>query len=164
MVRRNRALESMENAKDHLEGGDNAGAGGETFQDDQTGDRGGDGDGGEAPKKRGRKKTFARTNGFDPAVIGGYCERLHNLHNELEETSGTLRKDIGEIYEEAAKIGVSKKILKLVFGKERADIKREKKIDALESDEKVSLEQMEAALGAFRDTPLGEAAMGRAGA
>lgn len=164
MVRRSPALQSLDSAREHLDGADD-------FRDDVTGDTGGpsggDGDAAEAeakPKRRGRRKVaFAKTNGYDPEKLKSYVDRLDRLNDELEEQSGALRKDMKEVYEEAAdQAGIPTKLLKLVYRQHRFELKRQKKIAELESDERQNLEQLEAALGSFKDTPLGEAALAAA--
>lgn len=159
-MRRNRAVEAIDNAKEHLEGGGGADS---DFRDDQTGDTGGSQ--AAAPKKRGRprKAKFASTNGYDPEKLGSYVGRIFNLKDELASVSGTLRRDMKEVYQEAAdQAGIPTKLLKRLVKEEDDRRKKEAWLEELEADERQSLEQLEAALGAFKETELGQAAMARA--
>lgn len=162
MVRRNRALESMETAKDHLEDG----TADDGFRDDVTGDTGGEVGEAPAPKRRGRpRKTFAKTNGYDPEKLGSYVSRIFNLKDELATKSGEIRNDIKEVYTEAAdRAGIPTKLLKRMVRDEDERRKKEAWLEELEADERQSLEQLEAALGAFKETELGRAALDRAAA
>lgn len=128
------------------------------FRDDQTGDTG------EPPEKKGRRAKLASQGGIDPDAVKNFSDRLTQLHDDLEETAGAIKADIKEVYEEAREAGIKPKLLRMAFKAARDTKKRNAKIDKMDADEKIELELIERALGDFADTPLGQAATGKAGA
>lgn len=127
------------------------------FRDDQTGESGAP-----AAGKNGRKAKPGRVGGVDADKVKAFASRLESLHDELEETSGVLRKDIKDLYDEARESGIQPKLLRMVFKSQRDAKKLAAKIEKLDGDEKAELEAIKLALGDFGDTPLGEAAQASA--
>lgn len=127
------------------------------FRDDQTGESGEP-----AAGKNGSKAKPGRVGGVDPDKVKAFANRLESLHDELEETSGVLRKDIKDVYDEAREAGIQPKLLRMVFKSQRDAAKLAAKVEKLDGDEKAELEAIKLALGDFGDTPLGEAAQASA--
>lgn len=91
--------------------------------------------------------------GNSAEVLRSYIERIERLENEKRALVG----DIAEIYKEAKGAGFEPKIMR--------EIVRERRMNAADREEREALlETYRAALGLYADTPLGGAAMQRAGA
>ncbi|MCW5615850.1 MAG: DUF2312 domain-containing protein [Rhodocyclaceae bacterium] len=87
------------------------------------------------------------------AVLRSFIERIERL----EEEKRGLTQDIGDIYREAKGNGFDPKIMR--------EIVRERRMKSADREEREALlEVYRAALGDYVDTPLGGAAMQRAGA
>lgn len=73
-----------------------------------------------------------------------------------------IRERITAAYDQAKDAGLPRKALKTLVKNREAVRKIEERIAALEEDEAANYAALQAALGDFADTPLGEAAMSRA--
>jgi uncharacterized protein (UPF0335 family) len=84
-------------------------------------------------------------------ALGGYVERISNLHDDRDAVNG----DIREVYAEAKEAGFNVTILR--------EIVREKRMDAEARHARYELlDDYRHQLGMLADTPLGEAAIGNA--
>lgn len=87
-------------------------------------------------------------------------ERLTSFIQRIEalaEEKAGIAGDISEVFAEAKSAGFDTKVMRLLI--------RERKMDAADRQEQAALlEVYREALGMLRDTPLGNAAMGRAAA
>jgi hypothetical protein len=145
----------------------------QTTEDQAQDDEGEDGDEGEGDdgessgerQARGRRKTQEIPhNGYDPEAVGGVLEELRELDAKLERLTGSIKAEIKAVYTRAADVhSIPTKLLKIEVTRDRQERKRLKKIAGLEDTEKTQLELMQKALGAFKETPLGQAAMASAG-
>lgn len=100
------------------------------------------------------------------AAVKAIEERYDDLASErgtYMQKCKRIREGMANDYEAAGNRGISKKLLKKII-QERT---YERKIDALtadlEPDERSELEMLVEKLGAFADTPLGQAAVAQAG-
>ena len=107
-----------------------------------------------------------RGNGFDPEAVEGFVERIEDRHGELNkiasarmEESKRVRVEIDEIYKEAKNAGIPKKALKQVVKKRGLLADIEECGSDLEGDDERAFGQLQSALGMFRDTDLGKAAL-----
>lgn len=112
-------------------------------------------------------KVLAGGNGYDEAKVLPYLERLHNLDEECASIMGkamndckALREDQKEIFDEAKDNDrIPKKVLRLHHQKNKHLRKAAACDGALEDDDQDIYEAIDAALGDFRDTLLGRAAL-----
>jgi hypothetical protein len=111
----------------------------------------------------------SETNGYDPEEVKGFLDEIEHEQDELDALKidhlnackgprGKIKKVLkavkdAEIDVEAFKVAVKKRL---------ADRKHLKRVEELEADSANAYEMIQAALGAFADTPLGEAALRRA--
>lgn len=91
------------------------------------------------------------SNGPSEAQLRSFVERIERL----EEEKAALAGDIREVYAEAKSEGYTPKIMRMLIAERRMN-----EADRQERDE--LLEVYRRALGMLSDTPLGEAALGRA--
>jgi hypothetical protein len=110
------------------------------------------------------------TNGFDPKTAKQFLGDINRLEAEMESKKGEYmawckrqRELINGIYDRAKDSGIPKRPLK-AYVKRAVLLKRADAIvDVLEEDDQDLFEQLEEALGDYKDTPLGQAAMKAAG-
>jgi uncharacterized protein (UPF0335 family) len=109
-------------------------------------------------------------NGFSADLVKSLVDRIEALHGEIESEQAkymvaakALREDIANVYEEAGARGVSTKPLKALIKTRKLDRRAKAEKEKLDLDERATLEMLKDALGDLADTPLGEAAVGRAG-
>lgn len=74
-----------------------------------------------------------------------------------------IREGMSDDYDRASDKGISKKLLKKIIKERELERKIEALTDDLEADERSELEMLVEKLGAFVDTPLGKAAVAKAG-
>lgn len=110
-----------------------------------------------------------RGNGFDPAAVKGFVERIEDRHGELNRIASVrmaeskdVRVEIDEIYKEAKNAGIPKKALKQVIKKRGLIADIEECGSDLEGDDDLAFDQLQNCLGMLKDTPLGQAASARA--
>jgi len=98
-------------------------------------------------------------NGFDPAKVGDFIRRLNNLADGHELATAAMREDFSQIYDEAERAHIAPKLIKALYAKQRAALKRQRRMEKWDSGERADFEMIEAALGDFGSTPLGTAAL-----
>lgn len=85
----------------------------------------------------------------------GYFARIHKLIDDMEEANATTRGDVNAIYEEASeKLDAPKSVLKLLFGKDRRDVKDQKKARKMDGRERAAMESLAKQFGA--DSEIGK--------
>lgn len=106
-----------------------------------------------------------RGNGYDPAILEKFVDRIENLIDNIASERGTSMKrckvihnDIKEVYKEARAAGVTKKSLAQVIVTRELRRKLDDAQNTLEGEDQESYEQMLSALGMLSDLPLGQAA------
>jgi len=115
------------------------------------------------------RKASENVNSPDDVDVQAAVKNIEERYVDLASERGTymlkcrrIREGMANDYEAAGNRGISKKLLKKII-KERD---YERKIDALtadlEPDERSELEMLVEKLGAFADTPLGQAAVAKA--
>jgi uncharacterized protein (UPF0335 family) len=99
-----------------------------------------------------------------------YVGRIERLLGDLEVEKETyrdiangIRDDIKLVYAEAQGDGVPVRELKAVIKARRLERKADACRDGLGTSERETFDQIRAALGDYSDTPLGQAALERAG-
>jgi uncharacterized protein (UPF0335 family) len=104
------------------------------------------------------------------AEATAYVRRVEQLLEDLEaekadyqKAANTIRQDIKLVYDDAQRDGVPVKELKAVVEVRRLERKADACRDGLGTSERETFDQIGAALGDFGDTPLGQAALERAG-
>jgi uncharacterized protein (UPF0335 family) len=122
------------------------------------------------PKKSDDASSAKRGNGFDPEQVKAFVARVENLEGEIEvlkaackEECDPIREDIGEIIEEAEQAGIPKKELRKVLARRATERKIEAARAKLNEYEQRNYDNLRFALGELRDTPLGQAALSKAG-
>jgi hypothetical protein len=111
----------------------------------------------------------AQTNGFDGDQLSKFLGEIDRADDELaslksahmescKQPRGWLRDTMAS----AKEAGINMTAFRAVVAEHRADRKIEKKLAELEADDAADFEAMRDALGAFGDTPLGEAALSKA--
>lgn len=144
-------------------------AAGPTFPEKETSDTmaktlKGDGTTSQPKTKNGRKKAKLMAVGnIKPEDIQRYSQRYHDLCDELEETQGTYRNDIKQVFDDAENAGIPRKLLKMALGKERGERKLQNKLKKMMAKDRDAFENIWDALGTFTETPLGEAAVRASG-
>jgi uncharacterized protein (UPF0335 family) len=124
------------------------------------------------PRKPAKEKQEAKiihipTNGYQPAILQNYVDRIERLYADIDAVMLKARKnctpfrdDIKEVINEAAeKHSIPKRELRAVISKRRKLQQAEKVTDALNAEQKETFEQLCHALGMLKDTPLGQAAL-----
>lgn len=107
-----------------------------------------------------------RSNGYDPDAVKSFVARVESLEGEIEvfrsefkERCEAVKEDIAAVIGEALAAGIPKKELKAKL-KERATRRKADAIRAkLKSHEQDNFDNLGLALGDFRDTALGKAAL-----
>ena len=92
------------------------------------------------------------SNSVNAVRLQSITERIERCEEQKAEIAG----DIKELYSEAKSAGYDTKVLRKAIARRRMDAADREEQDAL-------LEVYERALGPYRDTPLGAAAMARVG-
>jgi hypothetical protein len=93
-------------------------------------------------------------NGIDPERLRGYLDTAHGLTDDLEASNARFRDKINDTYDAACKeLHLPKSVLKLVFRRERDQIKIEEKLAMCSAREAEALERCGQAFG---DLPMGE--------
>lgn len=105
-------------------------------------------------------------NGFDPAVVSGFVQRIESLGDDLlTERSEymtrckSIRGDIKLVLDEAKDAGIPRKELKLAVKTRELQRKVDAIREDLEGDEQDNYDMIRHALGDLADTPLGAAAL-----
>jgi uncharacterized protein (UPF0335 family) len=108
-------------------------------------------------------------NGFDPALLKGFVQRIDTLKDEMASAKGAYmkrarecREDINDILTEAKDKGIPKKELKAVLKARDYQRKADAARDDLEGDAQDTFDAIAHALGGLGDTPLGQAALAAA--
>jgi len=111
------------------------------------------------------------TNGFDPKTANQFLSDIRRLEAEMESKKGEYmawckrqRELINGIYDRAKDSGIPKRPLKTYVKRAKLLERAEALIEGLEEEDQDLFEQLEEALGDYKDTPLGQAAMKQAGA
>ena len=106
-------------------------------------------------------------NGFDPATVSVYVDRIENRHDELLKERSTymlackgIRGEIAEILDEAKEKGIPKRALKSVIKARELEAKAEKVRADLEAEDQESHDLLRQALGDLAELPLGKHALG----
>jgi uncharacterized protein (UPF0335 family) len=111
------------------------------------------------------------TNGFDPAALQAYVDRIENLQAEIDdiafearEKTQPLREDIAAVKREAVDAGLGRTELAAVIRKRRLEHKSAHVGDSLDLAERSNFEQYMASLDRLAEQmgPLAEAARDRA--
>jgi len=96
----------------------------------------------------------------DKKKAKAHFDDLDRLHKEKAETNAGYMADINNVYEKAATaLGIPEKIIKKEYKKHKALKAIENDRANLESDERDMLDSLDLALGSFKNTPLGRAAI-----
>lgn len=109
----------------------------------------------------GQGKTKPLTNGFDAEQVQGFADRIHALLDEMESANGATKKKVQDVYNEAREIGVKTSILRGEIAEQRHDRKKEAKLARMDTEDRDHRDLIRKALGTFRDTELGQAAIER---
>jgi uncharacterized protein (UPF0335 family) len=108
-------------------------------------------------------------NGGPLAGLQGYLSEIDRQDDELDSLRGQYMSDckgpraaIKDIMASAREAGINMKAFRELLAEHRSQRRHEKRLAALEPEDLDSYDQMEQALGEFRTTPLGGAALERA--
>jgi hypothetical protein len=108
------------------------------------------------------------SNGFDPVELRSYLAEIDTEHDELDSLLGSYRESckgprgrIASIKAKVKKNGVNSLAFNELVQKRQAERRHKKRLAALDLADKADFDEMEEALGDFKDTPLGAAAMER---
>jgi hypothetical protein len=100
------------------------------------------------------------------AAISGYLSSIDAADDELASLRGSYmssckgpRGTIREIKDSAREAGFNMKAFAVILKGHRAERQQDRRIAELEGEDIDAFQEMEQALGAFADTPLGEAAL-----
>lgn len=111
-----------------------------------------------------------QTNGVDQEKVKSFVSRIDNLNDEIASEQGSymkrcreLKDDIKDILEEAKSAGIPPKVLKAVLKARDLERKAEQARDDLDNEDQDIFDNIADALGVFADTPLGAAAVAKAG-
>lgn len=109
------------------------------------------------------------SNGYDPAELQRYLEAVEREHDELDSLKSQHmlnckgpRGRIKETIEAVREADINVVAFRVALKQRLAERKHEKRVAELEDDDADAYERIEQALGAFADTPLGEATLKRA--
>ena len=109
-----------------------------------------------------------QTNGFDAealqsclAAIDQADDDLLQLKSEHMSACTAPRAKIKETMKAAREAGLAMPAFRAVVAAHRAERKVAARLEELEADDRDQFEEMQRALGAFGDTPLGQAALNR---
>jgi hypothetical protein len=110
-------------------------------------------------------------NGFNKTQISGYIaeidlrdDQLDSLRSDYMLKCKTPRAAIREIKAAVKEAGINRKAFEELLTQHREDRAALKRVAAMEADDAADLEALQEALGEYADTPLGAAALKRAGA
>ena len=103
----------------------------------------------------------ARTNGFDPAKVQSYVDRVETLHADIASIMGkamnecrAVHGDIKIVLDEAKDTdGIPKKALKKVIKARALERKAEEVREELEGDDQADYDMIRHALGDLADLP-----------
>ena len=109
-------------------------------------------------------------NTWDPKKLEGYYGEINRVYNELESEKGSymarckaLRDEIKDILETAKQAdGIPKKVMKGIV-KEQGLLRKAEAIRDDMDDLQDDFDTIKHALGLLEDTPLGQAALAKAG-
>jgi hypothetical protein len=106
------------------------------------------------------------SNGFDPVELRTYLAEIDTEYDELDSLLGAYRESckgprgrIASIKAKVKKDGVNPLAFNELVQKRQAERRHQKRLAALDLADKADFEAMEEALGDFKDTPLGVAAL-----
>ena len=109
------------------------------------------------------------SNGFDPETLQRYLTPIDEADDELASLLGTYREGcigprarIKNAKAMAKKDGVNPTAFNELIATRRAERAKQRRLDAMEYDDRGDYEAMVAALGEFGDTALGAAALAAA--
>jgi hypothetical protein len=109
------------------------------------------------------------SNGFDGDQLDKYLDQIHDADDELValktehmRACKVPRGKIRSVMTQAKAEGLNMAAFRAVVAKARAERKVDQTIAELEADDKADFEAMQAALGDYGSTPLGEAALKKA--
>lgn len=102
----------------------------------------------------------------DNANISGYLQSIDDADDELASLRGSYmascrapRAKIKEVKDSAREAGVNMVAFGVALKGHRAERLQQRRVAELEGDDASAYQEMEEALGAFADTPLGSAAL-----
>lgn len=105
------------------------------------------------------------TNGPQPDYYRKIVARIENVYEHLDQISDEAKEkkkpwqqDMTDIYLEADDAGIDVKALKAAIRRRRHALKAKRIYENLDLAERSNVVSIEAALGPFIDTPLGQAA------
>jgi len=109
------------------------------------------------------------TSGFDGGKLRGflaeidiYDDELETLRGEYMEACQSARDGIKEIKKAVKEEGVNPVAFRELLTTHRAERAEQKRLAAMNPEDRDDFEAMQVALGAYADTPLGQAALRRA--
>lgn len=124
----------------------------------------------ETGEPNGHGVSAIRGNGFDKDMAQSFVDRMMDRHGQLATLASEhmlkckdVRADMKEILDEAKDAGIAKKALKGVVAKLLLEAKIEDIREDLEGDDQDAYDKLEQSLGMLSDTPLGGAALAKAG-
>ena len=110
-----------------------------------------------------------RGNGYDSDAVKGFVDRIENVQDEIDETMNAakeecapLREDIAQIKKEAHDAGLPLRELNMAITKRRAMRRIDAMREKLSGEQKDNFDQIEKALGMYRELPLMSAALAAA--
>jgi uncharacterized protein (UPF0335 family) len=109
------------------------------------------------------------TNGFDPKIVQPLVKKIEGFFDDLDSERGTymqkcrsIRESISAVYEEADARGIPKKELR-AFVTARLKLEKARAVlDALEADQRETVEMLSEAFGDAADLPLFESRLRQA--
>jgi uncharacterized protein (UPF0335 family) len=119
-----------------------------------------------AKKQEAEETVVHLTNGPQPADYQRYVERIENVQADIDAIDEKKKRDkepfqhdIKALYDEAEAVGINKKALKHVVAKRRKLLKAKQAFENLDLVDRSDAVSIEAALGPFAETELGQAAV-----
>jgi uncharacterized protein (UPF0335 family) len=116
------------------------------------------------------RKAAIGDNTIKPDLVAGFTSRIETLLGNLDSRKGEymreargIRDEINGIYGEAKDAGIPKKEFRAVIKARGLERKLDGIREDLEGDEVETFDQIYNALGDLADTPLGKAALDKAG-
>jgi len=111
-------------------------------------------------------QTIRGFNGFKGDELKGYLSEIAGADDELLSMKSAYmlqckgpRRKIRDVMVAAKTAGMNMVALRTLVADDRAKRRQERRIDALEADDKADYDAMQEALGELADTPLGQAAL-----
>lgn len=111
-------------------------------------------------------QTIRGFNGFKGDELKGYLSEIAGADDELLSMKSAYmlqckgpRRKIRDVMVAAKSAGMNMVALRTLVADDRARRRQERRIDALEADDKADYDAMQEALGELADTPLGQAAL-----